>query len=122
MSPVVPGNNHHHVTPHHITSLLSPSSTMSAPVVTAALGYTGLTTSPVSEADSGYISAVDMTTSDDVTNSTMRSPYLGNRKYLHPQAIDLMELWYQDNQQHPYPTYYSRSSQEVDGQQTHAIF
>ena len=106
MSPVVPGINHHHITPHHIPYLLSPSSTMSAPVVTAGLGYTGLTTSPVSEADSGYISAspVDMTTSDDVTNSTMNSPYLGNRKYLHPQAIDLMELWYQDNQQHPYPS------------------
>ena len=106
ISPVVPGISQHHVTPHHMTSLFSPSSTMSSPVVTAGLGYTGLTTSPVSEADSGYISAspVDMTTSDDVTNSTTNSPYLGNRKYLNPQAIDLMELWYQENQQHPYPS------------------
>ena len=101
MSPVVPGINHHQVTPHHMTSLLSPSSPMSSTVVTA-----GLTTSPVSEADSGYTSAspVDMTTSDDVTNSTMNSLYLGNRKYLNPQAINLMEFWYQDNQQHPYPS------------------
>ena len=106
MSPVVPGICQHHVTPHHVTSLLSTSSTMSSPVVTAGLGYTGITTSPVSEADSGYISdsPVDMTTSDDVTNITMNSPYLGNRKYLNPQAIDVMELWYQDNQQHPYPS------------------
>ena len=89
MSPVVPGISQHHVTPHHMPSFLSPSSTMSSPVVTAGLGYAGLTTSPVSEADSGYISAspVDMTTSDDVTNSTMNSPYLGNRKYLNPQAV-----------------------------------
>ena len=106
MSPVVSGISHHHGTPHHITSLVSPSSTMSSPVVTAGLGYTGLTTSPVSEADSGYtsVSPVDMTISDDVTNSTMNSPYLGNRKYLNPQAIDLMELWYKDNQEHPYPS------------------
>ena len=106
MSPVVPGISDHHLTPHQMTSPISPPSTMSSPVVTTRLGYTGLTTSPVSEADSGYISAspVDMTTSDDVTNSTMNSPYLGNRKYLNPQAIDLMELWYQDNQQHPYPS------------------
>ena len=106
MSPVVPGISQHHVTPDHVTSLLSTSSTMSSPVVTAGLGYTGITTCPVSEADSGYIgdSPVDMTTSDDVTNSTMNSPYLGNRKYLNPQAIDVMELWYQDNQQHPYPS------------------
>ena len=34
----------------------------------------------------------------------MNSPYLRNRKYLNPQAIDLMEFWYQDNQQHPYPS------------------
>ena len=106
MSPVLPGISHHHVTPHHMTSFLSPSSTMSSPVVTAGLEYTGLTTSPVSEADSGYTSAspVVMTTSDDVTNSTMNCLYLGNRKYLNPQAIDRMELWYQDNQQHPYPS------------------
>ena len=105
-SPVVPGISQHHATPHHMTSLLSPTSTMSSPVVTAGLGYTCLTTSPVSEADSGYTSAspVDMTTSDDVTNITRNSPYLGNRKYLSPQAVDLMELWYQDNQQHPYPS------------------
>ena len=117
MSPVVPGISHHHVTPHHMTSLLSPSSTMSSPVVTAGLGYTGLTTSPVSEADSGYTSAspVDMTTSDDVTNSTMNSPYLGNRKYLNPQAIDLMELWYQDNQQHPYPSILDLNKLANDG-------
>ena len=106
MSPVVSGISHQHGTPHHMTSLLSPSSTMSSPVLSTGLGHTGLTTSPVSEADSGYTSAspVDITTSDDVTNSTMNSPYLGNRKYLNPQAIDLMELWYQDNQQHPYPS------------------
>ena len=66
MSPVVPGISDHHVTPHHMTSPISPSSIMSSPVVTAGLGYTGLTTSPVSEADSGYTSAspVDMTTSE----------------------------------------------------------
>ena len=117
MSPVVPGINHHHATPHHMTSLLSPSLTMSASVVTAGLGYTGITTSAVSEADSGYNSAspVDMTTSDDDTNSTMNSPYLGNRKYLNPQAIDLMELWYQDNQQHPYPSILDLNKLAHDG-------
>ena len=117
LSPVVPGYNQHHVTPHHMISLLSPSSTLSSPVVTAGLGYTGLTTSPVSEADSGYTSAspVDMTTSDDVTNSTINSPYLGNRKYLNPQAIDLMELWYQDNQQHPYPSILDLNKLAHDG-------
>ena len=106
MSPVVPGISDQHVTPHHMTSPLSPSSTISSPIAIAGLGYTGLTTSPVSEADSGYISAspVDITTSDDITKSTMNSLYLGNRKYLNPQAIDLMELWYRDNQQHPYPS------------------
>ena len=64
MSPVLPGISHHHGTPHQMTSLLSPSSTMSSPVVTAGLGYTGLATNPVSEADSGYTSAspMDMTT------------------------------------------------------------
>ena len=123
MSPVVPGISHHHMstnpgyTPHHMTSLLSPSSTMSSPVITSGLGYTGLTTSPVSEADSGYTSAspVDMTTSDDVTNSTMNSPYLGNRKYLNPQAIDLMELWYQDNQQDLYPSILDLNKLARDG-------
>ena len=98
-----------------LTSLLSPSSTMSSPVATADVGYTGLTTSPVSEADSGYTSAslVDMTTSDDVTN--MNSPYLGNRKYLNPQAIELMELWYQDNQQHAYPSILDLNKLAHDG-------
>ena len=56
-----------------------------------------------------------MTTSDDVTNSTMNSPYLGNRKYLNPQAIDLMELWYQDNQQHPYPSILDLNKLAHDG-------
>ena len=117
MSPVLPGISHHHVTPHHMTSLLSPLSTMSSPVVTAGLRYTGLTTSPVSEADSGYTSAspVDMTTSNDVTNSTMNSLYLGSRKYLNPQAIDLMELWYQDNQQQPYPSILDLNKLAHDG-------
>ena len=117
MSPVVSGISHHHVTPHHMTSLLSPSSTMSSPVLSADIGHTGLTTSPVSEADSGYtsVSPVDMTTSNDVTNSTMNSPYLGSRKYLNPQAIDLMELWYQDNQQHPYPSILDLNKLAHDG-------
>ena len=117
MSPVVPDISQHHVTPHHMTSLFSPSSTMSSPVETAGLGYIGLTTSPVSEAGSGYTSASpeDMTTSDDVTNSTMNSPYLGNRKYLNPQAIDLMELWYKDNQQHLYPSIPDLNKLAYDG-------
>ena len=121
ISPVVPGISQQTsltvLTPHHKTSLLSPSLSMSSPVVTAGLEYTGLTTSPVSEADSGYTSAstVDMTTSDDVTNSTMNSPYLGNRKYLDPQAIDLMELWYKDNQQHPYPSIPDLNKLAYDG-------
>ena len=74
----------------------------------------------MSEADSGYISAspVGMTTSDDVTNSTMNSPYLGNIKYLNPQAIDLMELWYQDNQQHPYPSILDLNKLAHDGHVT----
>ena len=117
MSPVVPGISQHHVTPHHMASIFSPSSTLSSPVVTTGLGYTGLTTSPVSEADSGYTSAspVHMTTSDDVTKSTMNSPYLGNRKYLNPQATDLMELWYKENRQHPYPSILDLNKLAQDG-------
>lgn len=64
-------------------------------------GFTHPTTTPLActyqtSADSGY-------ESDISTSSPSKSVQI-NKKFLNPKAVDLMETWYQENFDHPYPS------------------
>ena len=53
--------------------------------------------------DSGYVSVLSTSTSPSTTSTTEKSSSASERRQLNLQAVYLMEQWYKDHFDHPYP-------------------